>query len=184
MLIVEDQLMVRRALRLAFRAFDDIEVVGEAVDGPEALEACGQLLPDLVLLDLILPTTNGAQVTHLLKQRHPEVHILGLTSFVDSPLVTEMLRAGAADCLQKTVTPSEMVAAIRRGVGRPAQSHPQIEDVCKIASWMSSLQRGRWVGEWECTRAAALCRGCGGVPQREFFPLFLGLGVEVHAAGS
>ena len=62
-LIVEDQLMVRRALKLAFRAFPDIQLVGEAGDGPEALDACGRLLPDLILLDLILPATNGAQVT-------------------------------------------------------------------------------------------------------------------------
>jgi len=63
---------------------------------------------------MMLPTTNGAQVTRLLKQRHPHIPVLGLTSFIDSPLVPQMLHAGAAECPQKSVTPAELVGVIRR----------------------------------------------------------------------
>jgi DNA-binding NarL/FixJ family response regulator len=114
-LIADDQHMVRAGLRLILLPYDDIELVGEAADGREALELARQLHPDVVLMDVRMPIMNGIETTRKLQapgaQQPPRV--LVLTTFDLDEYVYEALRAGAAGFMLKDEPPDRLVAGIR-----------------------------------------------------------------------
>jgi DNA-binding NarL/FixJ family response regulator len=112
-LLVDDHGMVRRGLRDFLTLFDDIEVVGEAADGREALEATAALRPDVVVMDLNLPRLDGVEATRELRAAQPEVEVVALTGFVDEDRVMAAIEAGAAGFLLKDADPDDVAAAIR-----------------------------------------------------------------------
>jgi NarL family two-component system response regulator LiaR len=119
-LIVDDHAMVRTGLATFIRVKPDLELVGEARDGQEALELCERLQPDVVLMDLVMPRLDGAAATHAICQRWPNVQVIALTSFKEKDLVQEALRAGALSYLLKDVSVDELAEAIRAAhAGRP-----------------------------------------------------------------
>jgi NarL family two-component system response regulator LiaR len=93
--------------------FDDIELVAQASTGEEAVELCQQKRPDVVLMDLVMPGMNGVEATRRIVASCPATRVVALTSFSDSELVEETLRAGAIGYLMKNVTADELAAAIR-----------------------------------------------------------------------
>jgi two-component system, NarL family, response regulator NreC len=95
-LIADDHAIVRSGLRALLGADPDLEVVGEAADGDEALRLTEALHPDLVLLDITMPPENGIKTAQRLKEKHPEVVVLFLTMHEDEDLLHAALRAGAA----------------------------------------------------------------------------------------
>jgi DNA-binding NarL/FixJ family response regulator len=111
--LVEDQPALLRNLLKALRSFPELEVVGSAQDGEEAVEEVVRVGPQLVLLDLELPGLNGIEVTRRLKRRVPEVEVLILTSFEDEQKVYEAIQAGASGYLVKRVGPEKIRSAIR-----------------------------------------------------------------------
>ncbi len=111
--IVEDQPALLRNLLKVLRSFPELEVVGSAQDGEEAVDAVVEACPQLVLLDLELPGLNGIEVTRKLKRRVPEVEVLILTSFEDEQKVYEAIQAGASGYLVKRVGPEKIRSAIR-----------------------------------------------------------------------
>ena len=118
-MIVDDHDMVRRGLATFLKIKPDLELVGEASDGEEALQVCEELRPDVVLMDLVMPRMGGAPAARLIRERLPQVQIIALTSFEDKELVREVLQAGAISYLQKNVTADELANAIRAAhVGR------------------------------------------------------------------
>jgi len=111
--IVDDHAMVRRGLAAFLKAKPDLQLVGEASDGAEAITLCERLQPDIVLMDLVMPETNGIEATRAIRSRWPAVQVIALTSFDDKELVREALAAGALSYLLKNVSAEDLAEAIR-----------------------------------------------------------------------
>jgi len=123
-LIADDHTVVREGLRLFLSVQDDIEVVGEAVDGREAIEQAEALQPDVLLLDMVMPEMDGLTALPRIRQVAPQTAVLVLTSFGDDRKVIPAVRAGAAGYLLKSVSSAELVEAVRQvAAGKPAL-HP------------------------------------------------------------
>jgi two-component system, NarL family, response regulator LiaR len=112
-LVVDDHAVVREGLRAFLELQDGIEVVGEAADGQEAVEAVASLLPDVVLMDLVMPKLDGVGAMRALRERAPRARVVVLTSFLDDDKLLPALRAGAAGYLLKNAEPEELVRGIR-----------------------------------------------------------------------
>jgi len=111
-LLVDDQALFREGLRTLLSTRSDIEVVGEAANGAQAVALVGQTHPTVVLMDLQMPVMDGVQATAKLRERYPEVRVLVLTTFDDEGNVFGALRAGAAGYLLKDVSLDTLVSAI------------------------------------------------------------------------
>lgn len=112
-MIVDDHAVVRSGLQTFLSVVPDLELVGEASGGDEAVVRCGLLKPEVVLMDLMMPGTNGVEATGLIREKWPSVQVIALTSFEEDTLVQDALKAGAIGYLMKTVTARELAAAIR-----------------------------------------------------------------------
>jgi DNA-binding NarL/FixJ family response regulator len=116
--VVDDHAVVRRGLRAYLESVEDMEVVGEAADGQEALEGSAALVaaegaPDVVLMDLLMPRMDGISAIAAIRQGHPELAVVAMTSFTQADLVHGALQAGAAGYLLKDAEADEVAAAIR-----------------------------------------------------------------------
>ncbi len=112
-LVVDDHAMVRRGLAAFMKAKPDLQLVGEAANGGEAITLCERMQPDVVLMDLIMPGMSGAEATRAIRSRWPQVRVIALTSFGDKELVREALGAGALSYLLKNVSAEDLAEAIR-----------------------------------------------------------------------
>lgn len=112
-LIVDDHKVVRGGLKAFLMSFDDLELVGEAKSGEEALRICANAEPDVVLMDLVMPGMDGPEATRAIRAAHPAIQVIALTSFPEETLVEAALQAGAIGYLLKTVEPDELADAIR-----------------------------------------------------------------------
>jgi len=112
-LLADDHAVLREGLRSLLSLQEDIEVVGEASDGQEAVERVEQLAPDVVVMDIAMPRMDGLEATRLLKQEHPEVQVLILTQHDNREYVFSLLQAGAAGYVLKKTSGAEVIAAIR-----------------------------------------------------------------------
>jgi len=128
-LVVDDHAVVRSGLGAVLLAFDDLEMVGEASSGEEALRKCEQLQPDVVLMDLVMPGMDGTAATRAIHERWPEICILALTSFKERELVEGALKAGAMSYLLKNVSADELAAAIRGAVAGRSSLSPEAAEV-------------------------------------------------------
>ncbi|MCC6146429.1 MAG: response regulator transcription factor [Anaerolineaceae bacterium] len=113
-LLVDDHDMVRRGLSVFLQAFDDLELIGEARDGFEALSLCGQLKPDVILMDMVMPRMNGVEAAGMITKKYPDIRIIAITSFEDDQMVKAALQAGATSYLHKNVSIDELGEAIRK----------------------------------------------------------------------
>jgi NarL family two-component system response regulator LiaR len=119
-MVVDDHRVVRSGLTAFMLAADDLELVGEASDGRQAVELCRRVRPDVVLMDLVMPEMDGAAATRAIRESCPETQVVALTSFKDDELVTGALQAGAIGYLLKNVSADELASAIRAAsAGRP-----------------------------------------------------------------
>jgi len=124
--IADDHAVVRQGLRSFLGLQDDIEVVGEAADGAEALRAVEALRPDVVLIDLVMPGIDGLGAIERIREQAPETRIVVLTSFADESKLFAALRAGAAGYLLKDVQPAELAQAIRTVAAGEALLDPAV----------------------------------------------------------
>ena len=119
-LVVDDQAVVRSGLRAFLSIYDELTLVGEANDGDRAVSLCGQLQPDVVLMDLVMPHLNGAEATRAIRQHYPQIQVVALTSFHEDALIKQVLEAGAIGYLLKNVSADELAEAICAAhAGRP-----------------------------------------------------------------
>jgi DNA-binding NarL/FixJ family response regulator len=112
-LVVDDHAVVRQGLRGLLELQDGIEVVDDAENGEEAVEAAIRLRPDVILMDLVMPKLDGVSAMRLLRERLPATRVIVLTSFLDDDKLLPALRAGAAGYLLKNAEPREVVRAVR-----------------------------------------------------------------------
>ncbi len=112
-MIVDDHGVVRRGLVAYLNSRDDLDLVGEARDGQEAVQVCEQVQPDVILMDLLMPGLGGVAATQIIRQRWPQVQVIALTSFQDRDLVQDVLQAGAIGYLVKNVSGDTLAEAIR-----------------------------------------------------------------------
>jgi NarL family two-component system response regulator LiaR len=112
-LIVDDHDMVRSGLIVFLDAFDDLELVGEAADGTEAVRLCADTHPSVVLMDLVMPQMDGIAATRAIREAYPSVQVVALTSFSDQDLVHRALQAGAVGYVLKNAPIDELANAIR-----------------------------------------------------------------------
>ncbi len=113
LLIADDHTIFRAGVRLLLEAEPDIEVVGEALNGEEAVQLAESLHPDLILMDIAMPGTNGLEATRKIKSRFPDIHILVLTMHRTDEYFFEMLKAGASGYMLKAAETNELIGAIR-----------------------------------------------------------------------
>lgn len=113
-MIVDDHQLVRQGIIVSLKVFSDLLFVGEATNGAEAVELCGQFNPDVILMDMMMPQMDGITATRLIREKYPHVQIIALTSYdKDKELVQKALEAGAIGYLFKNVTIDELSRAIR-----------------------------------------------------------------------
>lgn len=118
-LLVDDYEVVRRGLRSLIELQPDMEVVGEAADGRQALEAANRLAPDVILMDLVMPAPDGVAVIGRLRSEQPGIAVVALTSFTEPERIQGAIDAGAAGHLLKDAAGDEVLAAIRSAYRRP-----------------------------------------------------------------
>lgn len=126
-LLVDDHVVVRRGLRLVFDLEDDLEVVGEAGDGREALAAVVALRPDVVVMDLLMPIMDGVAATRAIREAHPDVEVVALTSVLEDRLVVDVVEAGAAGYLLKESRPDELFEAVRAAARGEVRLDPRAQ---------------------------------------------------------
>jgi DNA-binding NarL/FixJ family response regulator len=123
-LIVDDHNLVREGLKAVFDQGDEVEVVGEAGSGDEALELVDKVKPDVVLMDISMPGMNGIQATKLIREKHPDAKIVMLTMLDQEGYVYEAVKAGATGYMLKNTSSDDLVHAIQTVFEGKALLHP------------------------------------------------------------
>jgi NarL family two-component system response regulator LiaR len=119
-MIVDDHPVVRTGLKTMLQVFDDLMFIGEAASGPQTLAECEQTLPDVILMDMLMPGMNGVATTRAVLARYPGVKIIVLTSFAEEEMVQDALEAGAIGYLLKNAPIDKLAEAIRSAYsGKP-----------------------------------------------------------------
>jgi DNA-binding NarL/FixJ family response regulator len=113
-LLVEDHLIVRHGIRALIETSKDVQIIGEASDGKEALDKIAKQAPDIVLMDMNMPLMNGLECTKVIKVKYPRIKVLILTMHDDENYVFDMLDAGADGYILKNTSREELVFAIRK----------------------------------------------------------------------
>ena len=139
--LADDHAIVRQGVRALLETQPDIQVVGEAASGAEAVELCVENAPDVVLMDLIMPGMNGVEATRQIKQVSPRTQVIVLTSYHDDEHVLPALRAGALSYLLKDTSPGDLLDAVRKAARGETSMSPRV-----AAQLMQALQ-GRKASE-------------------------------------
>ena len=140
-LIVDDHPLVRRGIRLALDTDRDLLVVAEAADGPAALQATDQFLPDVVLLDISLPTMSGFDVARAIKRRHPQSAVIILTMHEDDGHLFAAIRSGADAFAAKGIEIDELVRLIRYVAGGEGEGGAQVFAAARLLDELRSGAR-------------------------------------------
>jgi len=147
LLLVDDQRLMRDGLRILLELESDFEVVGEAENGSEALEAYRQLNPDVILMDIRMPEMDGVEATRRLRAMDLNSKVIILTTFDDNEYVFEGLRAGALGYLLKDVSGDELADAIRKVAAggsmiEPSVARKVVAEFARLASPSSAVTEG------------------------------------------
>jgi two-component system response regulator NreC len=135
--VADDHTIVRQGLCAILKAHPDVEVVGEASDGREAVRLAGELEPDIVIMDIAMPKLNGLEATRRIADRHPRVRVLILSMYTDMEHVVHALQAGACGYVRKEDADSEVIDAIE--AARP--DHPYLSPAIDEEAVREHLQR-------------------------------------------
>lgn len=126
LLLVDDHAVVRSGLRMLLMSEEDMEIVGEAGNAAEALEAVRLLKPDVVLMDIGLPDMSGIEATREIRKQHPDVAVVALTIHEDEEYFFKMLDAGARGYVPKRAAPEELITAIRAAAINEVYIYPSL----------------------------------------------------------
>jgi NarL family two-component system response regulator LiaR len=140
-LIADDHTMVRNGLMMILGSYPDMELIGQAVNGHEAVELGKSLHPDVMLMDLLMPEMDGVAATAALHRSNPEIPIIALTSFKEDELIYAAMKAGIVGYLMKDCTADELVSAIRDAHnGKPTISSDVMQAALRVAEHSSGRQ--------------------------------------------
>lgn len=137
-LIADDHAVIRSGLSQLVSAIDDVQLVGTAENGQEAIELCARSAPDVVLMDLEMPLVDGIEATRQIKVTHPEIAVVVLTSFSDRDRILRALDAGAAGYLLKDVEPDDLARAIQAAAAGDVPLDPKAARALLSARTISS----------------------------------------------
>ena len=140
-LIADDHQVVREGLSAILNTKEDIEVVGVAKDGVEAVEKARQLIPDVVLMDISMPRMNGVEATREIKRENPHIGVVVLTMYAEEEYIFDLVKAGATGYLLKDADSAQIVKAIRAIAEGESLIHPSVAS--KILNEFSLLAEGR-----------------------------------------
>jgi NarL family two-component system response regulator LiaR len=124
-MLVDDHTMVRRGLATFLKVFDDFKLVGEAENGADAIQLCSEVLPDVILMDMVMPEMDGASATRFIRQQFPQVQVIALTSFKEGALIKNALEAGAIGYVLKDISADDLARAIRAAHAGRATLSPE-----------------------------------------------------------
>ena len=166
-LLVDDQALFREGLETLLSVHSDIQVVGQACNGREAVEVAAQARPDVVLMDVRMPVLDGVRATRLLMETQPECRVIVLTTFDDDEYIFDALRTGAAGYLLKDVDSARLVEAIRataRGesILEPSVAAKVIAEFTRVSSMVPAAQMEQLIeplSERELEILALIARG-------------------------
>jgi DNA-binding NarL/FixJ family response regulator len=127
LLLVDDHTVVRQGLKMVLSLEPDLDIIGEAANGQEALELAARLAPQVVLMDLLMPVMDGVTAIRQLKRDYPEIEIVALTSVLEDRLVIDAVEAGAAGYLLKETGPEELIEAIHAAARGEVRLHPKAQ---------------------------------------------------------
>jgi len=172
-LIADDQELIHESLRIVLNMNSDMEVIGVAENGAEALAALKHKRPDIILMDVRMPEIDGVECTRLIKEMYPEIKIIILTTFDDDEYVYNALKYGASGYLLKGVSVTELSNAIRTVVSGGAMINPNI--VTKVVKLFSAMAQHNLAvqveenGELQLTRTERniVCQVGRGLSNRE-----------------
>jgi NarL family two-component system response regulator LiaR len=134
-MIVDDHAMVRTGLATFLEVSDDLDLVGQATNGQEAVARCEQFQPDVILMDLVMPEMDGVTATRIIRERWPQVQVIALTSFQEKELVQNALQAGALSYLLKNVSMRELTEAVRAAhAGRATLAQEALQALIRATS--------------------------------------------------
>jgi two-component system response regulator NreC len=140
-LLVDDHEIVRAGLRMLLQSQSDIEIIGEADNGQQALDQCRQQRPDVVIMDITMPGLSGLEVTRQLKQQFPDTAVLALTIHEGEQYFFEMLNAGASGYVPKRAAPTDLVNAIRAVNSGEVYLHPSVAKTL-VNDYLQRVQLG------------------------------------------
>jgi len=144
-LIADDHPVVRQGLRGFLDTIDDLEVVAEAADGDEAVALAREHVPDVILMDLLMPNTNGVEAITEIMEFSPASRVIVLTSYTEDEYLFPAMQAGATGYLVKDTAPEELVRAIRSAARGHATLHPTV--AAKLVRGAGRSERDRLLGE-------------------------------------
>ncbi len=127
LLLVDDHTVVRQGLKMVLSLESGLEIVGEAGNGQEALQAIPQLEPQVILMDLLMPVMDGVTAIRTIKQAYPDIEVVALTSVLEDRLVIDAVEAGAAGYLLKETGPEELIEAIFAAARGEVRLHPKAQ---------------------------------------------------------
>ena len=128
-LLADDHAMLSAGLRALLGYYDDVEIVGEARDGAEAVELVAELRPDVVLMDIAMPGMNGIDATRLIHEQHPHTRVLVLSQHGERQYVLALLQAGASGYILKRALGSDLIGALRTVARGETYLHPAVSTV-------------------------------------------------------
>jgi two-component system, NarL family, response regulator LiaR len=124
-MLVDDHTMVRHGLATFLKVFDDLQLVGEADNGEAAIELCAKILPDVILMDIVLPKMDGVTAIRAIRKQHPKIQIIALSSFKEGNTIKNALEAGAIGYLLKDISADDLAQAIRAAYTGRATLSPE-----------------------------------------------------------
>ncbi len=127
LLLVDDHVVVRQGLRMVLSLEPDLDIIGEANNGQEALSLVKKLNPQVVLMDLLMPVMDGVSAIRAIKKEYPDIEVVALTSVLEDRLVIDAVEAGAAGYLLKESGPEELIEAIRAAAKGEVRLHPKAQ---------------------------------------------------------
>lgn len=133
-LLVDDHDMVRRGLAVFLEAFPDLELVGEAADGLEAVALCERVQPDVILMDVLMPQMDGIEATRCIRAKYPHIQVLMLSSAKDEDLIKSGIQAGAIGYILKNIGVNEMAEAVRAAYRGQSTLSPAVTQVLVAAT--------------------------------------------------
>jgi NarL family two-component system response regulator LiaR len=151
--------MLRKGLRFFLAGFDDLELVGEAASGKEAVRLCAELEPDVVLMDMVMPDMDGATATGAIRRQNPTTEVIALTSFQEEDLIERALQAGAISYLLKNVSADALADAIRQAHAGHSILAPEATEALVKATRQRAGQRDYGLTERELEVLSLLVEG-------------------------